>query len=174
MAEKRVPYNWENVQAGDIISFKYKSKNSRRTKLQTILVLNPTLRRRTKKGSGVVLIGIKLEEANRTQLRVTKKQLTIFEQIGDFVPIDSENNLYKLSIFSQFIVNDIRGIKPRAFDLLSKGLGITGAYRTYDYVKARRSACYLEPIRLFTKLEQKTDNKPQQPKKPKGGVDSED
>ena len=45
MAEKRIPYNWENVEAGDIISFKYKSKNVRRTKLQTILVLNPFFRK---------------------------------------------------------------------------------------------------------------------------------
>ena len=174
MAFKKQPYNWENVEAGDIISFKYKSKNVRRTKSQTILVLNPFFRRRTKTGRGYALIGIKLEEANRNQLQVTKKQLTIFEQIGTFVPVDEANNLFRLNIKPQFIVNDMRGVKPRAFDLLSKGLGITGAYRTYDYVKARRSACYLEPIRLFTKLEQKTDNKPQQPKKPKGGVDSED
>tara|TARA_R100000742_G_C4247414_1_gene66123 strand:- start:36 stop:608 length:573 start_codon:yes stop_codon:yes gene_type:complete len=190
MAFKKQPYNWENVEAGDIISFKYKSKNVRRTKSQTILVLNPFFRRRTKTGRGYALIGIKLEEANRNQLQVTKKQLTIFEQIGTFVPVDEANNLFRLNIKPQFIVNDMRGVKPRAFDLLSKGLSIAGQYRTYDYYKARRSSVYLEPIRLFTKIpddelhkEQeiikrrgkvKQPDKPQQPKRPKGGVDSED
>ena len=186
MAEKRLPYNWESVEAGDIISFKYKSKNVRRTKLQTILVLNPFFRRRTKTGRGYVLIGIKLEEANRNQLIVTKKQLNIFEQIGNFIPVDKANNLYRLNINPQFIVNDMRGVKPRAFDLLSKGLKIAEQYRTYDYYKARRSACYLEPIRLFTKIpddelhkeqeiikrrgEVNKPDKPQQPKKPEGGI----
>ena len=180
MAFKKQPYNWENVEAGDIISFKYKSKNVRRTKSQTILVLNPFFRRRTKTGRGYALIGIKLEEANRNQLQITKKQLTIFEQIGTFIPVDEANNLFRLNIKPQFIVNDMRGVKPRAFDLLSKGLSIAGQYRTYDYTKARRSSVYLEPIRLYTTLkEEKVDDKPKQPekpkqpKRPKGGVDSE-
>jgi len=180
MAFKKQPYNWENVEAGDIISFKYKSKNVRRTKSQTILVLNPFFRRRTKTGRGYALIGIKLEEANRNQLQITKKQLTIFEQIGTFIPVDEANNLFRLNIKPQFIVNDMRGVKPRAFDLLSKGLSIAGQYRTYDYYKARRSSVYLEPIRLYTTLkEEKVDDKPKQPekpkqpKRPKGGVDSE-
>ena len=136
-------------------------------------MLNPFFRKRSKKGRGYALIGIKLEEANRTQLQVTKKTIGIFEQIGNFIPVDKENNLYKLDIKPQFIVNDMKGVKQRVFDLLSKTLKITNQYRTYDYSKARKSACYLEPIRLFTKLEEKTDNKPQQPKRPKGGVDSE-
>tara|TARA_B110000196_G_C20822095_1_gene509690 strand:- start:39 stop:503 length:465 start_codon:yes stop_codon:yes gene_type:complete len=153
VADKRTPHNWENVLPGDIISFKYKSQTTRRTKLHTLLVLNPTLKKTTKKGVKTQLIGLKIEEANRVSLQITKKQLTIFEQIGKFIPIDEKNNLYRLNIDTQFITNDIKGVKPRAYDLLSKGLGIVGAYRTYDYFKARSSSVYLEPIRLFTKLE---------------------
>ena len=137
MADKRTPHNWENVLPGDIISFKYKSQTTRRTKLHTLLVLNPTLNKATKSGVKKHLIGLKIEEANRVSLQITKKQLTIFEQIGKFVPIDEKNNLYRLNIEPQFITNDIKGVKPRAYDLLSKGLGIVGAYRTYDYFKAR-------------------------------------
>ena len=81
MAFKKQPYNWENVEAGDIISFKYKSKNVRRTKLQTILVLNPFFRRRTKTGRGYALIGIKLEEANRNQLQITNLLLWLLPHI---------------------------------------------------------------------------------------------
>ena len=174
MANRKLPYNWEMVSAGDIISFKYKSKSTGKSKVHTIMVLNPSLLRRGQKKTSTQLIGIKLEESNKIQLEITKKQIQIFEQIGKFITIDKENNLYKLDIDKNMIQNDIKGIKPRAYDLLSKGLGVSGQYRTYDYYKARRSSVYLEPIRLFTKLkEEKVDNKPQQPKKPeqpkKGG-----
>ena len=157
MADKRTPHNWENVLPGDIISFKYKSQTTRRTKLHTLLVLNPTLSKATKSGVKKHLIGLKIEEANRVSLQITKKQLTIFEQIGKFVPIDEKNNLYRLNIEPQFITNDIKGVKPRAYDLLSKGLGIVGAYRTYDYFKARSSSVYLEPIRVFTEVDEVED-----------------
>jgi len=174
VANRKLPYNWEMVSAGDIISFKYKSKSTGKSKVHTIMVLNPSLLRRGQKKTSTQLIGIKLEESNKIQLEITKKQIQIFEQIGKFITIDKENNLYKLDIDKNMIQNDIKGIKPRAYDLLSKGLGVSGQYRTYDYYKARRSSVYLEPIRLFTKLkEEKVDNKPQQPKKPeqpkKGG-----
>jgi len=174
VANRKLPYNWEMVSAGDIISFKYKSKSTGKSKVHTIMVLNPSLLRRGQKKTSTQLIGIKLEESNKIQLEITKKQIQIFEQIGKFITIDKENNLYKLDIDKNMIQNDIKGIKPRAYDLLSRGLGVSGQYRTYDYYKARRSSVYLEPIRLFTKLkEEKVDNKPQQPKKPeqpkKGG-----
>ena len=174
MANRKLPYNWEMVSAGDIISFKYKSKSTGKSKVHTIMVLNPSLLRRGQKKTSTQLIGIQLEESNKIQLEITKKQIQIFEQIGKFITIDKENNLYKLDIDKNMIQNDIKGIKPRAYDLLSRGLGVSGQYRTYDYYKARKSSVYLEPIRLFTKLkEEKVDNKPQQPKKPeqpkKGG-----
>ena len=99
------------------------------------------------------LIGIKLEESNKISLRVNKKQITLLEQIGKFVPIDTKNNLYRLNIDSRFITNDIKGVKPRAYDLLSKSFDIQGQYRTYDYTIAKKSSVYLEPIRLFTKVD---------------------
>ena len=86
------------------------------------------------------------------QLEITKKQIQIFELIGKFITIDEKNNLFKLDIDRNMIQNDTKGIKPRAYDLLKKGLGVQGQYRTYDYYKARKSAVYLEPIRIFTKL----------------------
>ena len=93
---------------------------------------------------------IKLEQSNKISLRLTKKQIDILEKIGDFVEIDEKNKLYKLIIKENFILNDIKGIKQRAYDLISESLNIKGQYRTYDYMKAKRSAVYLEPIRIFT------------------------
>ena len=166
MANRKLPHNWEMVSAGDIISFKYKSISTGKTKIHTLLVLNPSLIVKGQKKTSTQLIGIKLEESNKIQLEITQKQIQIFEQIGKFIIIDEKNNLYKLDIDKNMLQNDVKGIKPRAYDLLSRGLGVSGQYRTYDYYKARSSSVYLEPIRLFTKLkEEKVDNKPQQPKK---------
>tara|TARA_A100001201_G_scaffold59843_1_gene57306 strand:- start:110 stop:583 length:474 start_codon:yes stop_codon:yes gene_type:complete len=154
VANKKQPHNWGKVKPGDIISFRYKPKSGNPPKTQTILVLNPRLNVTLKDGKTTKqLIGIKLEESNKISLRVNKKQITLLEQIGKFVPIDIENNLYRLNIDSTFITNDIKGVKPRAYDLLSKSFDIQGQYRTYDYTIAKKSSVYLEPIRVFTKVD---------------------
>ncbi len=154
MANKKQPHNWGKVKPGDIISFRYKPKSGNSPKTQTILVLNPRLNVTLKDGKTTKqLIGIKLEESNKISLRVNKKQITLLEQIGKFVPIDTKNNLYRLNIDSTFITNDIKGVKPRAYDLLSKSFDIQGQYRTYDYTIAKKSSVYLEPIRMFTKVD---------------------
>ena len=151
MANKKQPYNWRMVKPGDIISFRYKTESSGRTLVHSILVLNPKLNVQLKDGKTTKhLIGIKLEESNKISLRITKKQINILERIGDFIQIDEKNKLYKLVIKENFIRNDIKGIKQRAYDLISRSLNIQGQYRTYDYMKAKRSAVYLEPIRIFT------------------------
>ena len=151
MANKKQPYNWNKVRPGDIISFRYKSKSTGKTKVQSILVLNPKLNVTLKDGTPTKhLIGIKLEESNKIQLRLTARQTTLLEKIGNFKKIDEKNNLYKLEIDGRFIINDIRGVKQRAYDLISKSFGIQGQYRTYDYMTAKKSAVYLEPIKVFT------------------------
>jgi|TARA_R110000796_G_scaffold66934_3_gene153787 hypothetical protein len=149
VANRKQPYNWLKVTAGDIISFRYKPKSGNPPKVQTILVLNPKLNVKLKDGKSVKhLIGIKLEESNIISLRLNQKQVTLLEKIGNFKKIDDKNNLYKLEIKSQFITNDIKGVKPSAYDKISKGLDIQGQYRTYDYSVAKKSSVYLEPIRV--------------------------
>ena len=151
MANKKQPYNWGRVKPGDVISFKYKSKTTGKNRAQSILVLNPKLNVTLKNGKTTKhLIGIKLEESNKISLRLNQKQVTLLEKIGDFKKIDDKNNLYKLEIKKTFILNDIKGIKQSAYDKISKSLGIQGQYRTYDYMTAKKSAVYLEPIRVFT------------------------
>ena len=151
MAKQKQPYNWGRVKPGDVISFKYKSKSTGKNLVQSILVLNPKLNVTLKDGKTTKhLIGIKLEESNKISLRLNQKQVKLLERIGDFKKIDKENNLYKLEIDKTFILNDIKGIKQSAYDKISKSLDIQGQYRTYDYMIARKSAVYLEPIRVFT------------------------
>ena len=151
MANKKQAYNWGRVKPGDIISFKYKSKSTGKNRVQSILVLNPKLNVTLKDGTATKhLIGIKLEESNKISLRLTSRQVTLLEKIGDLKKIDEKNNLYRLDINERFIVNDIKGVKQRAYDLISKSFNIQGQYRTYDYMAAKKSAVYLEPIRVFT------------------------
>ncbi len=151
MANKKQPYSWGRVNPGDVISFKYKSKSTGKTRVNSILVLNPKLNVTLKDGTTTKhLIGIKLEESNKISLRLNKRQVMLLEKIGDFKKIDDKNNLYKLEIKNTFILNDIKGVKQSAYDKISKSLGIQGQYRTYDYMTAKKSAVYLEPIRVFT------------------------
>ena len=154
MANKKQPHNWGKVKPGDIISFRYKPKSGNPPKTQTILVLNPRLNVTLKDGKTTKqLIGIKLEESNKIKLRLNQKQVNILEQIGNFVNIDEKNNLFKLIIKPQFLRNDIKGIKQEAYDKISKSFNIQGQYRTYDYSVAKTSSVYLEPIRVFTKVD---------------------
>tara|TARA_R100001015_G_C4524991_1_gene92951 strand:+ start:47 stop:499 length:453 start_codon:yes stop_codon:yes gene_type:complete len=149
MANKKQTYSWNQVKPGDVISFRYKSKSKLTAKVQTILVLNPRLSVRLKDGETKKhLIGVKIEESNKIELRLTPRQVDILEQVGDFINIDEENKLYKLEIKSQFLTNDVKGVKPMVYDKISKNLQIQGQYRTYDFIKARKSAVYLEPIRV--------------------------
>ena len=152
MSNKKQAYSWGRVTSGDIISFKYKSKSTGRSLVQSILVLNPKINVTLKNGKITKhLIGIKLEESNKISLRLNQKQVMLLEKIGDFKKIDDKNNLYKLEIKKRFVINDIKGIKQEAYDKISKSLGIQGQYRTYDYSVAKTSSVYLEPIRVVSR-----------------------
>ena len=151
MANKKQPYSWGRVSPGDIISFKYKSKSTGKSLVNSILVLNPKLNVTLKDGTSTKhLIGIKLEESNKISLRLNQRQVMLLEKIGDFKKIDDKNNLYKLEIKERFVINDIKGIKQSAYDLISNSDEIKRQYRTYDYLEAKKGAVYLEPIRVFT------------------------
>jgi hypothetical protein len=150
MANKKQPYNWKKVRPGDIISFRYKTESTGKTLVHSILVLNPKLPVSKKDNSSTFhMVGIKLEQSNKINLRLNAKQLTSLEKIGEFVNIDEKNNLYKLRIDESFILNDRKGVKEKAYKLISKNLNISGQYRTYDWKKAKGSAVYLEPVRVF-------------------------
>tara|TARA_A100001391_G_scaffold32222_1_gene17275 strand:+ start:1379 stop:2023 length:645 start_codon:yes stop_codon:yes gene_type:complete len=175
MANKKLPYEWPMVKPGNIISFRYKSKKGDTPKTQSILVLNPKITVNLKGGGTTQhLIGIKLEESNKNLLRLTKKEIDILEKIGSFEIVDKENNLFTLKIKRSLIINEIKGIKPQAYEMISRSIDIFGQYRTYDFSRAKTSAVYLEPIKIYTEIkedktieEKKETKKPEEPKKPK-------
>ena len=151
MAQRKQPYNWNRVKPGDIISFRYKSSLNGRTLVNSILVLNPKLPVKRKDGSSTFhLIGVKLEESNKINLKLDQRQIRTLETIGEFKSIDSKNKLYELVIKPNFLINDKKGIKKQAYDKIARSLDIAGQYRTYDWRKATRVAVFLEPIRVFT------------------------
>ena len=87
------------------------------------------------------------------------KKKTLFRSFNNRVDINISPNptpdVLKVSInnnkvLERFVINDIKGIKQEAYDKISKSFNIQGQYRTYDYMTAKRSAVYLEPIRVFT------------------------
>ena len=157
MAGKRKPYQWGRVRPGDIISFKYKSKSGQ-NKLQTILVLNPRFILKLKDGGSTKqLIGIKLKSAAKLTMRLTAQKVKFLEKIGDFQIVDEKNELYRLDIKETYVLNDIKGIKRNAYDKIAQNMGISGKYRTYDFLKARKGAVYLEPVRFFTNVDFKKD-----------------
>ena len=151
MANKKQPYNWNEVKPGDIISFRYKSKSTGRTLMQSVLVLNPRIPVTLKDGTKTKhLIGIKLEESNRIELRFNQKQLNILNKTGDLEAVNAKENIYRVKFKDRFIINEIKGVKPMVYDLIKRSDEIQGQYRTYDYLEARKSAVFLEPIRVFT------------------------
>ena len=154
MANKKQPYNWRRVKPGDIISFRYNSKSTNRTLTHSLLVLNPRIPVTLKDGTKTKhLIGIKLEESNLIELRFNKRQVDILNKAGDLEAVNAKENIYRVKFKDRFVINEIKGVKPRVYDLISRSNEIKGQYRTYDYLEAKKSAVYLEPIRIFTEVD---------------------
>jgi len=138
-------YTWDKVTAGDIISFRYKGKKPTST-LTTLLVLNPkmpyTLKDKTKT---LHLIGLKLEDKGVVPLIKNKPLLvSLLEQVGDIEVVDGKNEIFKVRVLG----TGPRGATRRVYDRVKKKLNRFSVYRTYDYKEAKKSAVFLEPIKL--------------------------
>ena len=151
MANRKQPYNWNRVKPGDIISFRYKTKSTGKVLTHSLLVLNPRLPITLKDGTKTRhLIGIKLEESNRIELRLNRRQVDIFNKTGDLESVNEKENIFRVKFKDRFVINEIKGVKPMVYDLIKKSNEIQGQYRTYNYLEAKKSAVFLEPIRIFT------------------------
>ena len=139
-------YNWRKVVAGDIISFRYKSKKSISGVLQTVLVFNPRLPVTRKDGTKTFhLVGLKLESRGNIPT-ITNKPLLVelLETIGDLSVIDEDSGIYRV------LIREIgsRGVRPTVYKRIQRDLKKFTIYRTYDYIQARKSQVFLEPIVL--------------------------
>ena len=139
-------YNWRKVVAGDIISFRYKGKKSISGVLQTVLVFNPRLPVTRKDGTKTFhLVGLKLESRGNIPT-ITNKPLLVqlLESVGDLSVIDEDSGIYRV------LIREIgsRGVRPTVYKRIQRDLQKFTIYRTYDYIQARKSQVFLEPIVL--------------------------
>jgi len=159
MPFKKQMYNWQRIKAGDIISFTYQSSRSSAKKNNCILVLNPKLPVVRKDGTNSFhLTGIKLKENGKARVVFNTGVVRIFERIGEFTAVNYEDDVFKLEINPSFIMSEIKGVKNSGFNKIATSTRIKNNYRTYDWLKARKSPVYLE----WLKVSEKENYKPEE------------
>jgi len=138
-------YNWGKVQAGDIISFRYKGKKPTGT-LTTLLVFNPKIPYTRKDGSKTFhLVGLKLEDRGTIPMIRNKPMLVqLLERVGNVQVVSGDDQIYKIVIENV----GTRGVRQQTYKKLKQYIERYSVYRTYDYKEARRSQVFLEPIVL--------------------------
>ena len=138
-------YSWGKVQAGDIVSFRYKGKKASST-LTTLLVFNPKLPYTKKDGTKTFhLVGLKLEDRGTIPMIKAKPMLVqLLERVGDIQVVSGDDQIYRVEI--KGVGN--RGVRKTTYDKLKQYIEEHSVYRTYDYMEAKRSQVFLEPIVL--------------------------
>jgi len=142
-------YTWSKVTAGDIISFRYKGKQST-SKLITLLVFNPKMPYIKKDGSKTFhLIGLKLEERGNVPIIKSKPLFAqLLERVGDIQVVSGDDEIYRIEIPNV----GPRGTKKATYTRIKKYIKQYSVYRTYDYKEAKKSGVFLEPIKLPNEL----------------------
>ena len=148
----RLATSWNEIRAGDIISFKYKSERTGKSREHTVLVLNPKFQTsRSKAGGGQEttfrLIGLKLAEQNIRTIKEGAKVVTqIFNKLGTLVAVDETKDIYRVDMRKADLFWG--GAKDTVYRRIKYLLGKEPIYRTYDYEIAKKSGVFLESIPL--------------------------
>lgn len=145
----RIGTSWTRIQAGDVISFKYKNKRNNKLKEQTILVLNPKFASTRiaggKQEQVFHLIGLKLAEQKVRTIREGAKVVTqLFNKIGTIEAIDSQKDIYRVNLDKADLFWG--GAKDTVYKKIRGLLGKEPIYRTYDYEEAKKSAVFYESL----------------------------
>tara|TARA_R100000081_G_C4673579_1_gene93822 strand:+ start:31 stop:495 length:465 start_codon:yes stop_codon:yes gene_type:complete len=138
-------YNWSKVQAGDIISFRYKGKKPTGT-LTTLLVFNPRIPYTKKDGTKTFhLVGLKLEDRGIVPTIKSKPAMvSLLESVGGIQVVSGDDDIYRVEIEGV----GARGARKSVYNKIKRYLQTYTVYRTYDYKEARKSQVFLEPIVL--------------------------
>ena len=132
----KISYSSSKVKKGDIISFRYPTKEGRIFR-RTILVLEPKLRNKAKNpNSDFLLHGIQLEVSNRP---ITNQIKEILQKAGKVEIVDEEANVYRVVITDK---------TQQTYNKLKTFIKKIGNFRTYNYQKVTRSQVFLEDLRL--------------------------
>ena len=143
-------YNWNKVKAGDIISFRYRSKEANRSSIHSVLVLNPRLIKDKKQGQNVYQMhALKLESLGSIPtIRSKPIMAELLNRVGDIEVVSGNDYIYRLKI--KGLVEG--GIPETIYQKIKKYVNKYSVYRTYDYRQVRRAQVFLEPIELPSKL----------------------
>ena len=138
-------YTWGKVQAGDIISFRYKGNNPT-SMLTTLLVMNPKMPYTKKDGTKTFhLIGLKLEERGSVPTIKSKPAFVkLLEGLGEIKVVSSDDEIYRVEI----VGTGARGATRATYTRVRKYVEKHSVYRTYDFSEAKKSTVFLEPIKL--------------------------
>ncbi len=138
-------YTWGKVRAGDIISFRYKGKQPTGM-LTTLLVLNPRIPyTRKDKTKTFHLIGLKLESRGNIPMIKNKPILVqLLERVGEVQVVSEDDGIYRVEIKG----TGPRGVRRATYNKLKRYIERHLVYRTYNYMEAKRSQVFLEPIVL--------------------------
>ena len=141
----RLATSWNEIQAGDIISFKYKSERTGKSKEHTILVLNPKWYITVEGKRMFQVIGLKLAEQGIRTIKEGAKVVTqIFNKIGTVVPIDESKDIYRVDLRKADLFWG--GAKDTVYRRIKYILGKEPIYRTYNWEIAKKSGVYYESI----------------------------
>ena len=98
----RIGTSWNKIQVGDIITFNYKSKSTGKTRLNTILVLNPKWYIVVEGQRVFQMIGLKLAEQRVRTIKEASKVVTdIFNKLGTLEVIDEKKDIYRVRMKKQ-------------------------------------------------------------------------
>jgi len=138
-------YTWSSVVAGDIISFRYKG-NKPTAKLTTLLVMNPKLPYTKKDGTSTFhLVGLKLEESGTIPMIRSKPFLVkLLESVGNIKVVSGDDQIYRIVIANV----GARGARRQVYNEIKRYITSYSVYRTYDFLEAKKSQVFLEPISL--------------------------
>ena len=146
----KIGTNWSQVEPGDIVSFKYQSvvDKSKQARTSTILVLNNRFQKKLKSGdTEYYLNGLKLEGSNITVFGNKEEAWTLLTEIGDLEVISFKDEIYKININPKYI--GTWGANEKLYEAIQKTpQGRKAQFRTYDWDQVRKSAVFLEPIKL--------------------------
>ena len=143
----RIGTSWNRIQAGDIITFNYKSKSTGKTRLQTILVLNPKWYIVVEGQRVFQMIGLKLAEQRVRTIKEASKVVTdIFNKLGTLEAIDEKKDIYRVRMKKQDLF--WAGAKDVVYRRIRYLLNKEPIYRTYDWEQARKSGVFYESLPL--------------------------
>ena len=146
----KVGTNWQSIDVGDIVSFRYRSAIDKKKQARTtsILVLNPYYPKKLKDGSmGYYVNGLKLEQSNITVFTNREEAWQLLERIGTIQIRDLKNEIYRVQVNPKFLGGF--GAREKLYkELKMSPIGKKAQFRSYLYSQARKTAVFYEPIKL--------------------------